>query len=129
MAEVPQKSVGPRFELSHWTFFSCHLPSEQCPEKSLQHLHLLTKNRHNRNYQCGHSTEKCKFSVSRMHVGFVQCKQYGFCACKISPPNILSFLLVIVCRGHKDGITVNSNPYSVIVWSKRMHNKSLVRET
>ena len=42
---------------------------------------------------------------------------------------IFFFLLEIVCRGCKDGSTMNSDPCSVIVWLKRTHNKSLVRET
>ena len=43
MAEAPQKSVGPGFELGRWSFFPCCHSSEQCFQESLQSTQLLSR--------------------------------------------------------------------------------------
>ena len=43
MAEAPRKSVGPGFQHGSWSIFSCHLPSEQCFQRSLYNVYTCSQ--------------------------------------------------------------------------------------
>ena len=65
MAEALQLSVGPRFKLAHWSFFSCHLSSEQWipqkalhyPQRTIKHIRMcFTTNTFSLDRQCSPNT-------------------------------------------------------------------------
>ena len=61
------------------------------------------------------------------HVGYVQCKQYGFCAGENLPPYLPPFLSQIVFEEDKRGRNVKSHPSATILCIDISENLSLVR--